>query len=59
MILNGQLVQDLDLETFAADSKGLASLRRRDGRVGFQSHTGTVRFRNIEILELGGPADPP
>ena len=32
------------------------ALKRRSGRIGFQSHTGTVRFRNIEIKELAGTA---
>ena len=28
------------------------NLRRRAGRIGFQSHTGTVRFRNIVVKDL-------
>jgi hypothetical protein len=55
VVLNGQLVQDFDLETVAANPKALPSVRRREGRVGFQSHTGTVQFRNVEIRDLSAP----
>ncbi len=53
-----------DREVFRSDLSKLAEmpgahpgLKRRSGRIGFQSHTGTVRFRNIEIKELGGTAE--
>jgi hypothetical protein len=38
----------------------IPALNRRKGRVGFQKHTGTERFRNIEIKELapGRPDGP-
>jgi hypothetical protein len=35
-------------------------LRRPKGKIGFQAHTGTVRFRNVRIKELSSrPADGP
>jgi hypothetical protein len=52
VVLNGQLVQDFDLEELSDRPNALPSLRRRSGRVGLQGHTGTVRFRNIQIKEL-------
>jgi hypothetical protein len=54
VMLNGQILQDLDLDKLSGRPNALPSLKRRFGRVGFQSHTGTVRFRNIEIKELNG-----
>ncbi len=52
--LNGQLVQDVDLERLSKRPSALTSLKRASGRVGFQSHTGEVRFRNIRIKEDRG-----
>jgi hypothetical protein len=50
--LNGQLIQDLDLEELSDRPNSLPGLVRKSGRIGFQSHTGTVRFRHIEIKVL-------
>jgi hypothetical protein len=52
VILNGDVIQDFNLERFADRPNALPSLKRRSGRVGFQSHTGTVRFRNIMLKDL-------
>ena len=35
----------------------LPELGKRGGKIGFQAHTGTVRFRNIELKELPPAAD--
>ena len=32
---------------------GVPALNRAKGRIGLQQHTGTVRFRSIEIMDLG------
>ncbi len=40
----------------AARPNALPALKRGAGRIGFQSHTGTVRFRNILIESLDSPA---
>jgi hypothetical protein len=57
--LNGYVVQHVDLGGLSFRPNALPSLKRRAGRVGFQSHTGTVRFRSIEIKELNGPGGIP
>ena len=49
--INGREVRDTDLGGFANEPNALPALRNESGRIGFQSHTGTVRFRNIEIKE--------
>jgi formylglycine-generating enzyme required for sulfatase activity/serine/threonine protein kinase/FKBP-type peptidyl-prolyl cis-trans isomerase len=41
-----------NLKLLAERPSAHPSLKRRTGRIGLQSHTGTVRFRNIEIHEL-------
>src|SRR5262249_37441054 len=53
--VNGQPVQDTDLDDLALRPDALPGLKRTAGRVGFQQHTGQVRFRNIQIEELPGP----
>ena len=50
--VNGRLIQSADFRSLAAAPNSLPDLKRKSGRVGFQSHTGGVRFRNIEIKEL-------
>jgi DNA-binding beta-propeller fold protein YncE len=50
--INGREVLRPDLAKLAKSPKAHPGLLRRSGRIGFQSHTGTVRFRNIEIKEL-------
>ena len=53
--VNGRLVQDTDLDDLAFRADALPGLKRTAGRIGFQQHTGQVRFRNIQIEELSGP----
>ncbi len=56
--VNDQPVCNATLAADARFSDGtVPALNRRKGRIGFQKHTGTVRFRNIEIKELS-PAPP-
>src|SRR5262249_51642284 len=50
--LNGQVVQYVILKELASRPDALAGLGRRSGRIGFQSHTGFVWFRNIRVKEL-------
>jgi hypothetical protein len=53
-VLAGKQVLDLH-----ADPRGsgaiIPALLRSKGKIGFQAHTGTVRFRKIEIKELPPP----
>ncbi len=56
--VNGRQVRNTDLRQLAARPNSLPALKREAGRIGFQSHTGTVRFRNIQIKSLVA-SDPP
>ena len=53
--VNGRRITDADLDKLAHQSNALPGLKRSSGRIGFQRHTGGVRFRNIEITELPQP----
>jgi hypothetical protein len=50
--VNRREVRDTDLSNWVNKPNALPALRYLSGRIGFQSHSGTVRFRNIEIKEL-------
>jgi hypothetical protein len=50
--VNRRQVRDTDLSHWVNKPNALPALTNLSGRIGFQSHTGTVRFRNIEIKEL-------
>jgi hypothetical protein len=50
--INGREVFHSDLAKLSELPRAHPSLSRRSGRIGFQSGTGTVFFRNIEIKEL-------
>ena len=52
VMINGRVVLRRDVTKLAESPNAHPGLLRRSGRIGFQSHTGTVRFRNIEINEL-------
>ena len=55
VILNGKKVVDADLDHCRRDpavAKEHPGLARTTGRLGLQSHTGAVRFRNISLKEL-------
>jgi hypothetical protein len=55
VILNGKKIIDADLERWrqdAAVAKEHPGLARTTGRIGLQSHTDRVEFRNIRIKEL-------
>jgi len=56
--INGLQVRSTDLRQLAARPNALPALKREAGRIGFQSHTGTVRFRNVQVKSLDGPATP-
>jgi hypothetical protein len=52
-LVNGNQVLSTTIRTGARFPDGtVPALSRVRGRIGLQSHTGTVRFRNIEIREL-------
>jgi hypothetical protein len=55
--INGNRIVTTDLNRLALQPDANPALKRRSGRIGFQSHTGTVRFRNIELKELPAAAD--
>jgi formylglycine-generating enzyme required for sulfatase activity len=57
-VVNDREVIRSDLSKLAEIAGAHPGLKRRSGRIGFQSNTGTARFRNIEIKELGGTAVP-
>ncbi len=50
--VNGERVQDVDLDAFTDKPTALAALQQPSGRIGLQKHLGDFRFRNIEIKEL-------
>jgi hypothetical protein len=50
--INDRDVLTTELGSLAKLPKALPGLARRSGRIGFQAHTGTVRFRNIRIKTL-------
>ena len=54
MSVNGKVALIADLRELADRPSANPALSRRSGRIGFQAHTGTVRFRNIAIRELEG-----
>ncbi len=53
--VNAVKVLDTDLNRIAPEAPELRGLSRRAGHIGLQAWEGTVRFRNIEILESGNP----
>ena len=50
--VNGEYVLALSPQVLLMDPRVLAGVGRDQGRIGFQRHTGEVRFRNIRIKEL-------
>jgi hypothetical protein len=50
--VNGESVLDTKLDPSAKSGTVVPGLERAKGRIGLQRHTGTVRFRKIEIKEL-------
>ena len=52
--VNGQdvLRVNLELNPFFMNPRVLAGVYRDQGRIGFQRHTGEVRFRNVRIKQL-------
>jgi hypothetical protein len=48
--VNGRVTLNTDLDRFSDKTDRLPGLTRPSGRIGFQSWTGTVRFRKIWIL---------
>ncbi len=50
--INDREVLRTNLAELAKSPEALPGVTRRSGRIGFQSHTGTMRFRNIEIKKL-------
>ncbi len=50
--VNGQYVLGADLQPLIMNPRVLAGVYRDQGRIGFQRHTGEVRFRNIRIKDL-------
>jgi serine/threonine protein kinase len=60
VVVNGRQVRFTDLDKLAGNA-ALFGVAQPSGRIGFQSHTGTMRFRNVEIQELASPpaSQPP
>lgn len=54
--INGREVQRARLDALAGRAGANPALKRRQGRIGFQCCAGTVRFRNVEILEAPAAA---
>jgi len=50
--VNGQDVQELDLDRIAQREKVLPGVKRASGRIGLQQHSGEVRFRDVQIKDL-------
>ncbi len=49
-------VSQVDLSTLADRPNALPALKRASGRLAIQAHTGTVRFRNMQIQRLDDEA---
>jgi len=55
--VNGKPVLETTCEAGVLSPDGsLPGLNRIKGRIGLQKHTGTIRFRNIQVKELSDPA---
>ena len=52
LTVNGAPIQAADLNQLVASGSRYPALTRTRGRLGFQQHARTVRFRHIEVLEL-------
>jgi serine/threonine protein kinase len=57
--INGDLVQNSDLSTLAEMGSIYPGLRRSTGRIGFQQHTRTARFRNVQLVDLPSTGGSP
>src|SRR5262249_24585452 len=47
--INGQQILDFDREELSKDPRAMPGLARREGAVGFQGQTGTLRLRKIAV----------
>ena len=47
--LNGQVVQDVDLDMFADKTEQVPGLKRTAGHIGFQNHGDALAFRNVKV----------
>ena len=56
--INGVVVQEADLAVLAEQGSLYPGLKRSSGRIGFQQHTGTARFRNIRAQALSSDSEP-
>jgi serine/threonine protein kinase len=54
--VNGKPVQRIHLDFLASRPNAFFGLKQTNAPIGLSGHTGTVRFRNIEVLELSGEA---
>jgi serine/threonine protein kinase len=59
VFVNRQRASSFDLHKLEASPGALPGLKRRSGRIGFQSVAGTARFRDIEIKEVAPRRAPP
>lgn len=55
VVVNSEVIQDLDLDRIARRDKVMPGVTRSSGRIGLQQHSGEVRFRDLEIIELPPP----
>ncbi len=56
--VNGAETLKTDLDKFDAQAATVPGLKRKAGRIGLQNHTGTVRFRKIDVQDPSGPGAP-
>ncbi|MDG3005123.1 family 16 glycoside hydrolase [Paludisphaera mucosa] len=56
VVINGVLAKRVDLALLAREPDAMEGIRRRSGRIGFQCHTGTIRYRNVELRDLTAAA---
>ena len=54
--VNGKIILDVTADAATPHfGRSLPGLNRTKGRIGLQKHTGTVRFRNIQVKSLDAP----
>jgi hypothetical protein len=56
--INGELVQDTDLTVLAGMGSLYPGLARPAGRIGFQQHTRTAKYRNVRVRNLSRDVAP-
>ncbi|MFO0809663.1 MAG: family 16 glycoside hydrolase [Gemmataceae bacterium] len=52
VVVNGVEVRDTNLDALLPKGTAKNGLTRTSGSIGFQKHSGEIRFRNIEVIDL-------